>query len=95
VNTAVFSPGGKYILTGSGDKAVRLLTLNNFLVFEFTGFTDIIHTASFSPDGKYILIAPARGPAQLRLIDPEEIIRIVNSKGIRPLTEEEKKAYNL
>ncbi|HLP46914.1 MAG TPA: WD40 repeat domain-containing protein [Candidatus Kapabacteria bacterium] len=93
---AVFSPNGQYILTGSEDRTVRLVTRNNFLVFEFNGFTDIIHTSAFSPDGKYILIAPARGPAQLRLIDPQEIIHLVDSRGnIRPLTEAEKETYNL
>ena len=96
VTSAVFSPGGEYILTGSEDRTVRFLTKNNFLVFEFKGFTEIIHSASFSPDGKYILIAPARGPAQLRLIDPQEIIRLVNSKGkVRQLSEDEKETYNL
>ena len=96
VTSAVFSPDGRYILTGSEDKTVRLLTRNNFLVFEFKGFTDTICTVMFSPDGKNILIAPTRGPAQLRLIDPQEIIRLVNSKGnIRPLTADEKETYNL
>lgn len=94
--SAVFSPDGEYILTGSEDKTVRLLTKKNFLVFEFTGFKDIIHTASFSPDGTYILITPARGPAQLRLIDQDEIISEVNRSGIvRELSYDEKETYNL
>lgn len=96
VTSAVFSPDGRYILTGSEDKTVRLLTLNNFLVIEFKEIKDIIHSVSFSPNGKYILIAPARGPARLRLIDPEEIIRIVNDKGsVQQVTEAEKDTYNL
>jgi sugar lactone lactonase YvrE len=96
VTSAVFSPGGEYILTGSEDKTVRLLSLNRFLVIEFKEFNDIVHAVSFSRDGKYILIAPARGPAQLRLVCPDEIIRIVNEKGkVRQLSEDEKETYNL
>jgi len=96
VTVAVFSPDGRFILTGSEDKTVRFLTRNNFLVFEFKGFTDTIKSAAFSPDGKYVLITPARGPAQLRLIDPPEIIRLVNNKGnIEPLSADEKETYNL
>ncbi|MCX6583031.1 MAG: hypothetical protein NT166_22875 [Candidatus Aminicenantes bacterium] len=96
VTVAVFSPDGRFILTGSEDKTVRFLTRSNFLVFEFKGFTDTIKSAAFSPDGKYVLITPARGPAQLRLIDPPEIIRLVNRKGnIEPLSADEKETYNL
>jgi DNA-binding beta-propeller fold protein YncE len=96
VTSAVFSPDGRFILTGSEDRTVRFLTRNNFLVFEFKGFADIINSAVFSPDGKHILIAPARGPAQLRLIDPQEIIHQVNNKGnIKPLSADEKETYNL
>jgi len=96
VTSAVFSPDGQYILTGSEDKTVRLLNLNRFLVIEFKGFNEIIRTVAFSPDGKYILIAPARGPAHIRLVAPEEIIRVVNESGkVRSLNDTEKETYNL
>jgi WD40 repeat protein len=94
--SAVFSPDSRYILTGGKDETVRLLTLNNFLVFEFKEMMDTINSVSFSPDGKYIIIAPARGPAQLRLVDLGEIIDIVNLKGnVRDLREDEISTYNL
>ncbi len=96
LTSTVFSPNGKYVLTAGEDRALHLLTVNNFLVIEFKDFDQIIHTASFSPDGKYILIALERGPAQIRLIDPEEIIQLVNQKGnVRGLTPNEKETYNL
>ncbi len=74
VKLALFSPNGKYIITTSDDKTARLWDLMGRQVYKFKEFDEIINTASFSPDGKYILIAPALGPAQIRLIDPEEII---------------------
>jgi WD40 repeat protein len=95
VKSAVFSPKGQYIITGSEDKTARIWNLNGIRVYEFKGFNDIIHFASFSPDGKYILIAPAKGPAQYRLIDPGEIIRTVNGKNAWQLDGEAKKKYNL
>lgn len=95
VLSAEFSPDGNYIITGGDDNTARLWDLKGNQVFKFGGFNENIYTASFSPDDKYVLIAPAKGPAQLRLIDPEEIIRIVKDKGIRSLTEEEKKTHNL
>jgi WD40 repeat protein len=80
VRSAGFSPDGQYIITGSEDKTTRIWNLNGLRVYVFKGFNDIIHFASFSPDGKYILIAPAKGPAQYQLIDPEEI-NIISSGG--------------
>jgi WD40 repeat protein len=95
VRSALFSPGGQYIITASDDKTARLWKLNGIQVFEYKGFNHIIRRASFSPDGKYILIAPARGPAQLRLVDPEEIIRSVNERNVWQLDTAAKKKYNL
>lgn len=85
VKSALFSPDGKYIVTASDDETVRLWDLDGNQVFKFEGFKAIIHTASFSPDGKYLLIAPAEGPAQLRLVNPEEIIRFADENGVRRL----------
>ena len=82
------------MITGSEDKTARIWNLNGIRVYEFKGFNDIIHFASFSPGGKYVLIAPAKGPVQYRLIDPEEIIRKVNSKNAWQLDETAKKRYN-
>jgi WD40 repeat protein len=95
VKSALLSPGGQYLITGSEDNTARVWNLNGIRVYEFKGFNDIIHFASFSPDGKYVLIAPAKGPAQYRLLDPEEIIRTVNSKNAWQLDEAAKKKYNL
>jgi len=97
VNSALFSPDGKYIITGSDDETARLWDLKGNQVFIFTGDREdyMVYAASFSPGGKYILIAPAKGPAQLRLVDPEEIIRIVDSKGVPTLTNTDKKKYNI
>jgi len=95
VKSALFSPDGKYIVTASDDETVRLWDLDGNQVFKFEGFKVIIHTASFSPDGKYLLIAPAEGPAQLRLVNPEEIIRFADENGVPPLTGDEKKIFNI
>jgi WD40 repeat protein len=99
VTSAFFSPDGKYILTSGSDSMesmVWLSTLNNFLVMEFKERKNIIRIACFSPDGKYILIAPDNGPAELRPIDPQKIIDIVNRKGkVRQVTPAEILTYNL
>jgi WD40 repeat protein/transcriptional regulator with XRE-family HTH domain len=52
----VFSPDGKYILTGSWDKTARLWDAQTGReVRQFIGHTANIWTAAFSPDGRYIL----------------------------------------
>ncbi|MGE5342019.1 MAG: ATP-binding protein [Candidatus Omnitrophota bacterium] len=96
VSCVTFSPDGQYILSTSKDKTTRLMTLNNFLVIEFKEDKDTINTAAFSPDGNYILIAPAHGPAQLRPVAPEEIIRIINKRGDVPqLDTAQELTYNI
>jgi WD40 repeat protein len=95
VNSACFSPGGKYIVTASSDRTIRFWNPNGIRVFEFEEFNDIVNSASFSLDGKYILIFPAHGPAQIRLVDAEEIIRIVNKQCVWQLDDEVKKTYRI
>jgi WD40 repeat protein len=92
---AMFSPDGKYIITASEDKTARIWNLKGMRVYEFKGFNEIIHAASFSPAGQYVLMAPAKGPALYRLIDPVAIIRTVNGKNVWHLDGDTKKKYNL
>ena len=95
VNSACFSPGEKHIVTASSDRTVRFWNLNGVQVFKFDEFNDIVNSASFSVDGKYIIIYPAHEPAQIRLVDPKEIIRIVNKQRVWQLDNEVKKTYRI
>src|SRR5258708_6439131 len=56
VTSAVFSPDGKYVLTGSFDKTARLWDANTGKELQqFLGHTNYVTSAVFSPDGKYVL----------------------------------------
>jgi WD40 repeat protein len=55
VNTAQFSPDGKYILTASNDKTARIWDTSGKLVRTFTGHSMPVYSAYWSPNGKYIL----------------------------------------
>ena len=56
VRAAVFSPDGKYMLTGSWDNTARLWDVQTGKeVRQFIGHTANIWTVEFSPDGRYVL----------------------------------------
>jgi WD40 repeat protein len=57
VNSAVFSPEGKQILTASRDNTAKLWDLQGNLLADFKGHTNAVISAVFSPDGKQILTA--------------------------------------
>jgi WD40 repeat protein len=58
VNSAVFSPDGKTIVTASGDKTVRIWDVaTGKELKKFEGHTSYVNSAVFSPDGKTIVTA--------------------------------------
>ena len=65
VMSVSFSPDGKYIVTASWDKTVRLWDLTGKLIQEFKAHQDAVLSVSFSPDGKYIATASSDKTARL------------------------------
>jgi WD40 repeat protein len=58
VNSALFSPDGKYIVTSSNDKTAKVWeTATGKLLNTFSGHKGLIRYASFSPDGNYVVTA--------------------------------------
>ncbi|MEQ8466376.1 nSTAND1 domain-containing NTPase [Coleofasciculus sp. E1-EBD-02] len=65
VYAVAFSPDGKQILTGSGDKTACLWDNQGNLIQELTGHQGLVYAVAFSPDGKQILTGSQDKTARL------------------------------
>lgn len=67
ISTIAFSPDGKYILSGSMDKTLKLWDVSTGREIRTFKYTKSIYTLAFSPDGK--LAVSNGGPGNVLLWD--------------------------
>jgi len=66
VNSVCFSPDGRYILSGSADRIIRLWdTPTGRKIHKFKGHKYSVNSVCFSPDGRYILSGSTDGTIRL------------------------------
>jgi len=55
VTSVVFSSNGKYLVSGSGDKTVKVYQTDGFKeIVTLTGHSNYVYSVAFSPDGRYL-----------------------------------------
>jgi len=86
VNSAVFSPDGKYILTGSDDNTAKLWTLDGQEKQTFTGYGNYVSNAVFSSKGNYIVtecdVAAEVDTVKIWNLEGKELHAIMGHTGI-------------
>jgi WD40 repeat protein len=77
------TPDGKYVVSGSGDKTVRLWELaTGKEVRRFTGHADWVRSVAVTPDGQYVV--SGSGDKTVRLWDlatGKEVRRFTGHEG--------------
>ncbi|WP_445253144.1 nSTAND1 domain-containing NTPase, partial [Nostoc sp. 106C] len=68
-----FSPDGKTIASASGDKTIKLWSLDGKELKTFKGHSDSVWSVSFSPDGKTIASASSDKTIKLWSLDGKEL----------------------
>src|SRR5262249_54799777 len=96
VHDAVFSPDGRYILTGSYDGTARLWDeATGTLVRTFSGHSSSVMSVAFSPDGQYILTGSEDRTVRLWDMDYHVVIVGACARLSRDFTDAERKQFSI
>ena len=80
MTSVAFSPDGRFALSGSWDKSLRLWELaTGRCVRSCEGHTDFVRSVAFSPDGERVLSGSIDRALRLWQIDSGECLRILRS----------------
>lgn len=80
MTSVAFSPDGRFALSGSWDKSLRLWELaTGRCVRSCEGHTDFVRSVAFSPDGELVLSGSIDRALRLWQIDSGECLRILRS----------------
>jgi len=75
VFSVAFSPDGKYALSGSEDKTLKLWEVaTGGEVRAFAGHTDYVRSVAFSPDGRYALSGSVDNTLKFWEVDTGELL---------------------
>jgi WD40 repeat protein len=87
LNSAAFSPDGKYIVTAGDDNTARLWNaISGQGVMTLTAHTGAVTAAAFSPDGKYIVTAGADASAKVWDVSDGRALATLTARAIAPDT---------
>ena len=73
VTSVAFSPNGQFLVSGSGDKSVRLWNIDSGEVQVFKGHTDWVSSVAFSPNGQFLVSGSLDKSVRLWNIDSGEV----------------------
>ena len=80
VNSAVFSPNGKYILSSADDGTAKLWDVNNSEnIVTFEGHSQALLAAVFSPDGETVLTSSKDSTARLWDTSSGDLLHVLES----------------